>query len=214
MELNLVDQVGFSPLGPPKAIMYFVLERKRLITCFSESFCKLCVSLCMYPVFRDLSDVHNAQERQKTDPGEAERLPNACVDFINATSQTLQYLTVISKEKLFFFFKHTSPASVCQCFYNVWGFLFAASIEECSYVVSVICLCCTVMILIEKAELNSDYFADYGKSPTIVRGHRDQSAVLTIILCFRASKVKLSVKIRANSSKKEELDKKNHRISL
>lgn len=93
-------------------------------------------------------------------------------------------------------------------------FLFAASIQECSYVVSVFCLCCTVMILIEKAELNSDYFADYGKSPTIVRGRRDHSAVLTINLCFHASKVILSVKIRANYSKKEELDKKNHRISL
>lgn len=34
-----------------------------------------------YPVFRDL-DVCNAQERQKTDPGEAEGLPSACVDFL------------------------------------------------------------------------------------------------------------------------------------
>lgn len=124
MELNLVDQVGFSPLGPPKAMMYFVLERKRLITCFSESFCKLCVSLCMYPVFRDLSDVHNAQERQKTDPGEAERLPNACVDFINATSQTLQYLTVISKEKLFFFFSNILPQPVCVSVFIMCGDLY------------------------------------------------------------------------------------------
>lgn len=66
----------------------------------------------------------------------------------------------------------------------------------------------------KKAELNSDSFADCGKSPTIVRGHRDQSAILTINICLHVSKAVLSVKIKADSSKKEELDKRNHWIAL
>lgn len=32
-------------------------------------------------MFRDLEDVQDAQEWQKSDPGRAEVLPNACVDF-------------------------------------------------------------------------------------------------------------------------------------
>lgn len=65
----------------PKARIYLVLERKWLITCISESSSKLCISLS-YPVFRDLDDVHGTQERQKTDPHEAKRLPAARVVFI------------------------------------------------------------------------------------------------------------------------------------
>lgn len=55
----------------------------------------------------------------------------------------------------------------------------------------------------KKAQLNSDSFADCGKSPTVVRGHGDQSAILAIYLFLHTSNVILSVKIKANSSKKE-----------
>jgi len=63
------------------------------------------------------------------------------------------------------------------------------------------------MILIKKAELSSDSFAGCGKSPPVVRRHRDQSVILTINLCLHISKVVLSVKIKANSSKEEQLDR-------
>lgn len=75
------NKVAFPSLGLPKARIYVVLERKWLITCFSESSLKLCLSLS-YPVFRDLDDVHDAQERQKTDPGKAEGLRHACIHLL------------------------------------------------------------------------------------------------------------------------------------